>query len=214
MRSRSDEWVTVLLVDDHAVVRAGYRRLLEDDSHLTVVAEAANSAEALQQDQELVPDVVVLDIALPGTNGIETLRRLRKRRPDARVLIFSMYDDAIYAARALSAGATGYISKSSAPDLLVEGVRSVARGQRYLSPDVIQALASMSSRKDELRSSLSPREREIVRLLSKGHDVEEISQKLGVSAKTVANLQTSVKRKFDVTTRVQLVMLARQLGLS
>jgi len=106
---------TVLLIDDHAVVREGYRRLLEQDATLKVVGEAATSADALRKTDELQPDVIVLDIALPGVSGIETLRRILARRPTARVLMFSMYQDRIFAERAFEAGALGYLSKASAP---------------------------------------------------------------------------------------------------
>ena len=114
--------ITVLLVDDHAVVREGYRRLLAGNPDVTIVGEAANSSDALDCERALEPDVTVLDIALPEVSGIETLRRIIARRPGARVLMFSMYQDAIYASRAFEAGALGYLSKASAPELLVEAV--------------------------------------------------------------------------------------------
>jgi two-component system, NarL family, invasion response regulator UvrY len=214
MRPHSDTPVTILLVDDHAVVRAGYRRLLENDPHLIVVGEASNSSEALHYDRELAPDVVVLDIALPGVSGIETLRRILARRPGARILMFSMYTDAIYASRALTAGALGYMSKSSAPELLIEGIQTVAEGRQYLSPDVSQGISSLSSRRSELSESLSIREHEVLRLLTRGHDLRDIGEQLGLSAKTVANLQSSIKQKLGVTTALQLIVLARQLGLN
>lgn len=212
MKVRADDPITVLLVDDHAVVRAGYRRFLESDPHVTVVGEAADSAQALSCERELSPDVIVLDIGLPGVSGIETLRRILARRPAARVLIFSMYADAIYAGRALRAGALGYVSKASAPELLVEGVRAVADRQQYLSPDVRQSMSAMSSRSSELAHSLSGREHEVLRLLAQGYDINEIGEQLGISAKTVANLQTSIKQKLGATTALQLIMIARQLG--
>jgi DNA-binding NarL/FixJ family response regulator len=213
MKEPIDKRVTVLLVDDHAVVRAGYRRFLESDPRVTVVGEAANSVEALNCDRELSPDVIVLDIALPGVSGMETLRRVLARRPAAHVLMFSMYDDAIYAARALRAGALGYVSKASAPELLVEGVRAVADGRPYLSPDVHQSMAALSTRTSELAQSLSGREHEVFRLLAQGYDVSEVGEQLGISAKTVANLQTSIKQKLGATSALQLIMMARQLGV-
>jgi DNA-binding NarL/FixJ family response regulator len=121
--------ISVLLVDDHAVVREGYRRLLERNANLTVVGEASSITEALKLDAERRPDVVVLDIALPGVSGVEGLRRLLARRADARVLMFSMYQDGIYATHAMNAGAYGYLSKASAPDLLVSAVCAVADGR-------------------------------------------------------------------------------------
>jgi len=206
--------LTVLLVDDHAVVREGYRRLLEHDPTLKVVGEAATSAEALQRESALEPDVTVLDIALPGVSGIETLRRILARRPQARVLMFSMYQDGIFAQRALDAGASGYLSKASAPERLVEAVRAVASGRRYLSPDIEQALAARASPTLELAQSLSARELEILRLLIQGYDVAEIGARLGVSAKTIANHQSTIRQKLGATNALQLMLAARELGLT
>jgi DNA-binding NarL/FixJ family response regulator len=206
--------ITVLLVDDHAVVREGYRRLLAREPNLKVVGEAANSGDALACERALEPDVTVLDIALPGISGIETLRRIIARRASARVLMFSMYQDAIYASRAFEAGALGYLSKASAPELLVEAVRCVAAGQRYTSPDVTEALAARSSKTAELASSLSSREHEILRLLSRGYALSEIGERLGVSQKTVANQQWSIKQKLGATSALQLILIARELGLN
>ena len=205
--------IRILLVDDHAVVREGYRRLLSGHPDLAIVGEAGNSGDALDGERALEPDVTVLDIALPGLSGIETLRRIIARRAAARVLMFSMYQDAIYASRAFEAGALGYLSKASAPELLVEAVRSVAAGQRYTSPDVAEALAVHSSKSVELAASLSTREHEILRLLSRGYALSEIGERLGVSPKTVANQQWSIKQKLGATSALQLILIARELGL-
>jgi two-component system, NarL family, invasion response regulator UvrY len=213
-KPRPDAPIGVLLVDDHAVVREGYRRLLESDGGVAVVGEAASSAEALSRDRELRPDVIVLDIALPGVSGIDTLRRLIARRPAARVLVFSMYEDAIYATRAFKAGALGYVSKSSAPELLVEAVRFVAEGRRYVSPDVHQAMSASSSHVPGPADLLSIREFEVLRLLTRGRGMNEIGEQLGISPKTVANLQSSIKQKLGANTPLQLMIIARQAGLS
>jgi two-component system, NarL family, invasion response regulator UvrY len=205
--------IRVLLVDDHAVVREGYRRLLERDSGLIVVGEAASMPEALQKDSELTPDVVVLDIALPGVSGIETLRRIVARRPAARVLIFSMYQDGIYATHAFNAGALGYLSKASAPERLVGAVLAVAAGQRYLSPDVEQAMAQQSTTEQQLANSLSARELEVLRMLAHGYAVEDIAVRLGVSPKTAANHQTSIKQKLGAGSALQLILIAQQFGM-
>jgi two-component system invasion response regulator UvrY len=205
--------ISVLLVDDHAVVREGYRRLLERDDSLVVVGEAATAADAIRFDGELEPDVIVLDIGLPGVSGIEILRRIIARRPAARVLMFSVYHDGIYATRAISAGARGYLSKASAPDLLVDAVRAVAAGQRYLSPDVEQAMTMQSSAANRLADALSTRELEVLRLLIQGYGIDEIAKRLGLSPKTAANHQSSIKQKLGADSALQLVLIAQQFGL-
>jgi len=205
--------IRVLLVDDHAVVREGYRRLLERDESLAVVGEAAAMAEALMLDAQLQPDVIVLDIALPGVSGIEILRRLIARRPDARVLMFSMYQDGIYATHAMNAGAFGYLSKASAPDLLVSAVRTVAAGSRYMSPDVQLAMTTQSATARQLANALSIRELEVLRLLAQGYGVEAVAARLGLSPKTAANHQSSIKQKLGAGSALQLILIAQQFGL-
>jgi two-component system invasion response regulator UvrY len=205
--------ISVLLVDDHAVVREGYRRLLERDASLIVVGEAATAADALRLDGELKPDVIVLDIGLPGVSGIEVLRRIVARRPEARVLMFSMYQDGIYVTRAISAGACGYLSKASAPDLLVDAVRAAAGGRRYLSPDVERAMTLQSSAPNRLADALSTRELEVLRLLTQGYGIEKIGERLGLSPKTAANHQSSIKQKLGATSALQLILIAQQFGL-
>jgi two-component system invasion response regulator UvrY len=205
--------ISVLLVDDHAVVREGYRRLLEREGSLVVLGEAATAAETLRFDAEFEPDVIVLDIGLPGVSGIEILRRIIARRPAARVLMFSMYQDGIYATRALDAGARGYLSKASAPELLVEAVRSVAGGRRYVSPDVEQAMTLQSSSANRLVHSLSTRELEVLRMLAQGYGIEKIGERLGLSPKTAANHQSSIKQKLGAHSALQLILIAQQFGL-
>ena len=205
--------ISVLLVDDHAVVREGYRRLLERDENLIVVGEAAAGTDAIRLDADLRPDVLVLDIALPGVSGIEILRRIIAHRPDACVLMFSMHGDGIYAKRAIDAGARGYLSKASAPDLLVQAVRSVAGGGHYLSPDIEAAMNKQSSAADELAGALSARELEVLRMLSQGYDMGEIGERLGLSPKTAANHQSSIKQKLGATSALQLMLIAQRFGL-
>jgi two-component system invasion response regulator UvrY len=205
--------ITVLLVDDHAVVREGYRRLLERDPGIVVTGEASNAPEALKSDAALNPDVIVLDIALPGVSGIEILRRLLARRPDARVLMFSMYQDAIYANRAITAGARGYVSKASAPDLLVHAVRTIAAGLRYMSPDVERAMGQYRIQDKQLSDALSARELEVLRLLAQGYGIEGIAERLGLSPKTAANHQSSIKQKLGAQSALQLMLIAQQFGL-
>jgi two-component system, NarL family, invasion response regulator UvrY len=205
--------IGVLLVDDHAVVREGYRRLLERDVRLSVVGEASSAADTLRLDAQLRPDVIVLDIALPGVSGIEVLRRILSRRADACVLMFSMYQDGIYATRALQSGARGYLSKASAPELLIEAVRSVASGQRYVSPDVEAAISKQQSRTSQLADALSTRELEVLGLLTQGYGMDEIGERLGLSPKTAANHQSSIKQKLGASSALQLILIAQQYGL-
>jgi two-component system, NarL family, invasion response regulator UvrY len=203
-----------LLVDDHAVVREGYRRLLERSRDIGVVGEAATAAEAYQLYIEVNPDVVVMDISLPDVSGIEGLRRLLLREPRARILAFSFHDEAIFPNRALKAGAAGYVTKASAPEVLVDAVRTVARGERFLSPDIarIMALHGVSDREGTLEG-LSTREFEIVRLLAMGHSVRAIADKLCINYKTVANHQWNIRQKLGAQTSAQLILIAMEAGL-
>jgi DNA-binding NarL/FixJ family response regulator len=205
----------VLLVDDHAVVREGYRRLLERASDIVVAGEAASAAEAYQAFCRLAPAVVVMDLSLPDASGIEATRRLLARDAGARVLAFSIHDEAIYAERAFRAGAAGYVTKASAPDVLVDAVRKVARGESFLSPDIAQtlALARVRNREADL-SCLSAREFEIVRLLAQGQTVRAIADTLCLSAKTVSNHQSAIRRKLGAPTPVELIRIAAQSGLT
>jgi two-component system, NarL family, invasion response regulator UvrY len=205
--------VTVLLVDDHAVVREGYRRLLERDPGIVVVDEAADAQSAYLKFIEHQPAVVVMDISLPGASGIEALRRMRVRNPEARVLMFSMHEDVVFARRALQAGALGYVTKASAPDVLVEAVLKVARGQSYLSNTVAQQMAVDSIAGTDPASILSAREFEVLRLLVRGAALKDIARQLGLTQKTVANHQSSIRHKLGVDSAVQLLQAAARLGL-
>jgi DNA-binding NarL/FixJ family response regulator len=210
----SEGAIRVLLVDDHAVVRAGYRHLLARDARIEVVGEAADAQSAYLAFNDLKPDVVVMDIALPGASGIEAMRRMLAREPGARVLIFSMYEDAIFPARALQAGARGYLTKSSGPDMLVEAVLAVARGEKYLSRDIAQGLALRSqAAQAEPAVDLSPREFEVLQMLARGETLAQIATRLNLSEKTVANYQSSIKQKLGASNNIQIVQKATAMGL-
>jgi DNA-binding NarL/FixJ family response regulator len=211
----NSEPVTVLLVDDHAVVREGYRRLLERSSCIRVIGEAADAQSAYAAFTTQQPQVTVMDIALPGASGIDALRRIRARDAAAQVLMFSMYEDPVFAMRALQAGARGYVTKASAPDVLVEAVLTVARGKSYISAEVAQALALRSvAPLEDPASQLSPREFEVLRLLVAGMPLRDIAQQLGLTPKTVANHQSILRQKLGAETAMQLLHVATRMGIA
>jgi DNA-binding NarL/FixJ family response regulator len=208
------EVVTVLLVDDHAVVREGYRRLLERSPSIRVVGEAVDAQSAYIAFLEHRPQVTVMDIALPGASGIDALRRIRARAPAAQVLMFSMYEDPVFAARALQAGARGYVTKAAAPEVLVEAVLTVARGEPYLVGRVAQQLALRNvGDVQDAAERLSPREFEVLRMLVAGRSLADIARSLGLTAKTVANHQSILRQKLGAGTAVQLLQAAARLGI-
>jgi two-component system, NarL family, invasion response regulator UvrY len=207
--------LTVLLVDDHAVVREGYRRLLERQGEIAVIGEAADAATAYALFCRLDPRIVVMDITLPGSSGIEAAARMLAYRPDARVLIFSMHEDAIFAKRALQSGAFGYVTKASAPNVLVEAVHAIAAGRKYLSADIARKLALRDFVDGpSAAEGLSTREFEVLRQLAQGRSIKEIAQSMGLNAKTVSNHQSAIKQKLNVDTAIQLLNKAAQMGLA
>jgi two-component system, NarL family, invasion response regulator UvrY len=212
-RSKSDR-VTVLLVDDHAVVREGYRQLLERHGDIAVVGEAADASEAHALFCKLSPQIVVMDITLPGLSGLEAMRRMLDQEPATRVLIFSMHEDVIFAKRALQAGAFGYVTKASAPSVLVEAVHTVASGKKYLSATVAQALALRADALDEAATNgLSAREFEVLRQLVRGHSIKDIALSMGINPKTVSNHQSVIRQKLGADSAVQLLSIAKKMGL-
>jgi DNA-binding NarL/FixJ family response regulator len=214
MKNENQSQVTVLLVDDHAVVREGYRRLLERHGDIAVIGEAADAATAHALFCRLNPQIVVMDITLPGTSGIEAMRRMLTDKPGTRVLIFSMHEDAIFAKRALQAGAFGYVTKASAPTVLVEAVHSVAGGRKYLSAEIAHKLALRDFAVDESAADgLSAREFEVLRQLAQGKSVREIAQAMGLNPKTISNHQSAIKQKLGADTAIQLFKKAAQMGL-
>ncbi len=205
--------IRILLVDDHAVVRAGYRTLLEDVPGLEIIAEADTGDSAVKLFVERTPDIVIMDLSLPGIGGLEAIRRIIQRKHDARILVFSMHEDTVFVEQALQAGARGYITKTSAPTVLVEAVRQVAAGGMYLDPDVAQRLAFQKTRgASSPMAGLSTREFEIFCLLAEGETVNDIARRLSLSAKTVANYATQIKSKLDVSSVAEIARLAIRHG--
>ena len=212
--NEAGESLRVVLVDDHAVVREGYRRLLERTGDIVVVAEAANGEDAYRLVCEHEPDVAVLDISLPGLGGIEVARRVIARHPHQKILMFSMHEDTVFSSRALQAGARGYVTKSAAPDVLIEAVRLVAAGKLYISQEMAQELAiQMIPGRENPIDALSAREFEVFRLLVAGHTLQEISEIMHLSYKTVANYQSSIRQKLDVSNTAQVVRIALNHGM-
>ena len=196
-------------MDDHAVVRAGYRMLLQNSEEIEIVDEADSGEKAYKRYVALQPDVVVMDLSLPGMGGLEAIRRIVARDAGARILVFSMYEDTVFVDQAVNAGARGYVTKSSAPDVLVDAIRDIARGKIYLDAGTAQRLAYQKLRgKDSPFENLSTREFEIFCLLSEGLNTNEIAGRLSLSYKTVANYSTQIKSKLNVNTVAELARLA------
>jgi two-component system, NarL family, invasion response regulator UvrY len=196
----------LLLVDDHIVVREGLRRLLSAFFELVVI-EAASSQEALTLFRAELPDLVLLDLNLPGIGGLELLRRFLILEPNARVLVFSMHANPIYVAKALDAGARGYISKGAPAEELVEAVKVVAAGRRYLEREIATELALNPGEHREL----SARELDILRLLAVGKSLNAIAEELGMSYKTIANSCTAIKQKMMLQTSSELIKFAIEI---
>lgn len=203
--------IGILLVDDHSIVRQGFRTLLEKQPDIEVVAEAADGAEAYRRFQETAPDVVIIDLSLPGLGGIETIARFKQRDPRAAILVFTMHQNPLFALQATRAGAKGYVTKSSPPDVLLRAVYDVYHGRHALSPDIAHALALRKLHNDDFElQSLSPREFEIFRMLAEAQSTEVIAGTLHVSPKTVANCHYEIKRKLGVKSDIELLRLALQ----
>ncbi len=207
--------VQVILVDDHTVVRAGFRMLLAVADGIEVVAEAGRGEAAFLLYQEWQPDVVVIDLSMPGIGGLETIRRLVSRFRQAKILVFSIHDESIYVRRALAAGAKGYISKNAAPDLLVEAIQAIAAGHAYIEVGLLknQALACAELDCQVLVAALSTREFDVFRLLAKGLTPQKAAYELCLSYKTVANYTTQVKQKLRISTLAELVQVAKLSGV-
>lgn len=204
--------IRLMLVDDHPVVRAGYRHLLEQDGDMVVVAEAASVAEACSLFAAHAPDLTVTDLVMPGSSGLELIRRLCERDPRTRMLVFSMHDGDMLVQRALKLGALGFVSKSSPPECLIDAVHDVMDGRRYLSAELTQRPSDMAFESEAL-ASLTQREFEIFRLLSRGESLSTCACALHLSPKTVSNLQTMVKEKLGIHSTAAMAHLALRHGL-
>jgi DNA-binding NarL/FixJ family response regulator len=206
--------IKLILVDDHAVVRSGLRRLLELNKQVEVIAEADSGEQAYQCYGELKPDIVVMDISMPGMGGLESARRIIKRYPTAKIIVFSMHETASFASQAIKSGVKGYVTKTGAAEELTRAVLEVANGKTFLSAEVAQkiALETLSGQDDPIHQ-LSGREFEVFRLLAEGKKVEEVAEMLKISQKTVANYYTMIKQKLGVTSPIDMVRFAIRHGL-
>ena len=206
--------VRVLLVDDHDLVRTGIRRLLEDVVGIEVVGEAATREAALSQAKTVMPDVVLMDVTMPGIGGLEATRKLMRINPKCRVIGVSVHLDGPCPSRMMEAGAAGYLTKGCDIEEMARAIRKVARGDRYIGADVAQhmVLHNMDGQRNALES-LSPRELEVMLLVSQGHKLKQISDLLCLSPKTISTYRTRVMRKLETSSDVELTHLALSLGL-
>jgi two-component system, NarL family, invasion response regulator UvrY len=206
--------ISVILVDDHTLVRKGFLMLLQDAPDIKVVAEADTGEQACTLFQEFKPDVVVMDISMPGIGGIEAIRRILARQPAARILALSAHEDTIHARRAMMAGAYGYLSKRGAPEALVGAIRQVAEGKKTIDPAVAQELAlSRLSPSENPIDVLSDREFEIFIHLANGRPVASIAEMLSLSPSTVGTHLYNIKQKLGAANAAELTMIAVRSGL-
>jgi two-component system invasion response regulator UvrY len=202
--------ISVLLVDDHAVVRTGFRLLLQSQPEMSVIAEAESGEVACQRYLELQPDVVVMDLAMPGMGGLEALRRIRAHHPGARILALSAQDDPMHARRALREGALGFLSKRSAPETLIDAVTTVSTGQRYIDAALAQKLAldEIDGAGKSAVERLSEREFDVFIRLARGENVQRIAEDLKLSPSTVGTHLYNIKQKLHVSNQSELTLIA------
>ncbi|MCX7102676.1 MAG: response regulator transcription factor [Methylobacter sp.] len=207
--------IKVILVDDHAVVRAGFKMLLSTEADIEVIAEADRGEAACQLYLEKQPDIMVLDLSMPGIGGLESIRRICSRNSDAKVLVFSVHDEMVYVDRAMNAGAKGYITKNSAPDILVAAIQKIVVGELYIEQGLIKTFPLQNSAREyqSVVDSLSSREFDVFLLLAKGLTAHKIAEELCLGYKTVANYGTQIRNKLDVSNVAELAHIAMILGI-
>lgn len=210
--------IRLLLVDDHEVVRAGLRMLFQAEADLEIVGEVGSGQEALQAARQLRPDVVIMDIAMPGMNGIEATRQIKEANPDTAVLALTMHDDEQYFFEMLQAGASGYVPKRAAPDDLISAIRVVSQGNVFLYPSLAKLLVKDFLQRGEagqaaIKEELTPREREVLTYIAEGYTNREIAEALVISVKTVDRHRENIMHKLNLHNRVELVKYAIEKGL-
>jgi len=206
--------IKVMLVDDHAVVRMGFRLLLEGSSNIEVVGEAESGEEAVREFQELAADVLVMDISMPGIGGLEAIERVLAKEPQQRILVLSAHEDVMHAKRVLKAGASGYLTKRSAADVLIEAVRTVHKGKIYMESKIAQELAveQVSGSKNPV-DALSEKEFKVFLALAKGQSVQEIAEIMSLSPRTVGTHLYNIKQKLSASNSAELAIIAIRSGL-
>ncbi len=210
----------LLLVDDHQIVRTGLRMLFQSEPDMQVVGEAGSGAEAIRAVETLHPDVVIMDVAMPGMTGIEATRQIKLLSPDTAILALTMHEDEQYFFAMLNAGASGYIPKRAAPDDLVSAIRVVAEGNvflystlaRFLMKDITERQLPVTESEED-GDGLTPREIEVLTLIAEGHTSREIAEELVISAKTVDRHRENIMNKLDIHSRIELVKYAIKRGL-
>ena len=206
--------INVMLVDDHAVVRMGFKLLLESASDIKVIAEAENGEHAIKMYNELHPDVVVMDITMPGIGGMEAIERIMARDAQAKILVLSAHEDSVHPKRVLNAGALGYLTKRSAAEELIKAIRTVAGRKKYLEAGVAQQMAiEQLSGEQSPVDVLSPREFEVFIALAKGHTTKSIATTLCLSERTVGTHLYNIKQKLGASTSADLSLMAVRCGL-
>lgn len=207
--------IKIILVDDHMVVRAGFKMLLAAGDSIDVIGEAARGEQAIQLYQELSPDLVVMDLSMPGIGGLETIRRIMQRDNNALILVFSVHHEQVYINRALNAGAKGYITKNSAPDILTKAIGAIMQGETYVESGLLKCAVEHSPKNDHqsIIGEFSAREFDVFNLLAQGLTVHKIADQLCLGHKTVANYATQIKKKLQVDTTAELAHIAVNLGI-
>lgn len=209
--------IKVLLVDDHTVVRAGFRMLLSSHDAIGEITEVERGELACQLYGTIKPDVVVMDLSMPGIGGLETIRRINQNHENAAILVYSIHDEMIYVERALQAGAKGYVSKNSAADVLAEAVIEIANGESYIEENLLPEMSDVRETSPTLirekLDTLSPREFDIFCLLANGLTAHDIAQQLCLGYKTIANYSTQIKQKLNASNAADLARMAIILGI-
>ena len=201
-----------MLVDDHAVVRMGFRLLLDAAPDMRVIAEADSGEEAMRRLDEARPEVVVMDISMPGIGGLEAVRRILARDPAARILVLSAHEDAMHARRMLKAGAAGYLTKRSAAEALIQAIREVGQGRTFLEPSIARELALHEGAADPL-DALSEKEFKVFLALAGGQSVQEIAEVMSLSPRTVGTHLYNIKQKLGASNSAELALIAMRAGL-